>query len=284
MALTIDLLLGEPPSVVHPVVLMGRLLHWLEHRAPAGDRARFVYGLAVACGVPLAWAVAARAFEARTHWLVQGLLLKPTFAGRALLTAGRQIEDALRADDLHSARAGLHALVSRPADDLDPPLVAAAVVESLAENLVDSWLSPLLAYATFGLSGAYAYRAANTADAMWGYHSRDHEWLGKSAARLDDVLNWVPSRLAALLLSLVGPHPLRAMRTWRTDKRATASPNAGQTMSVVAGQLGVRLEKRGAYVLNPAGRLPGWSDIASTRMIVSRAMLIGSGLALAAAR
>jgi adenosylcobinamide-phosphate synthase len=280
VALALDALLGEPPPAVHPVVVMGRVLQWLEQHAPDSDASRFVYGLAAAAGAPLAWGVLAQLVESRAHWLVQGMLLKPTFAGRSLLQAGRHVEDALRAGDLQTARAGLHALVSRPTDELDPPLVAAAAVESLAENVVDSWLSPLLAYAAFGLPGAYAYRAANTADAMWGYRTRQYEWLGKGAARLDDLLNWLPSRLAAVLLLLLGPRPFEALRTVRRDGHATASPNAGMTMAVVAGHLNVRLEKRGQYVLNTDGRLPEWMDLVLTRAMVLRVMLLGAGLVL----
>jgi adenosylcobinamide-phosphate synthase len=91
--------------------------------------------------------------------------------------------------------------VSRRTDDLDSGLIASAAIESLAENYVDSWLAPLAAYSLFGLGGALAYRAANTADAMWGYRSAEYEWLGKGAARLDDVLNWLPARLGGLLLA-----------------------------------------------------------------------------------
>ena len=136
-----------------------------------------------------------------------------------------------------------------------------------------------MAYAVFGLGGAYAYRAANTADAMWGYRTPEYEYLGKCAARLDDVLNLVPARLSALLIACVSAHPTRAIAIWRRDAHQTASPNAGHPMSAIAGALDVRLEKRGHYVLHPEARMPAPADIRGGRRMVARAMLMSAALA-----
>ncbi len=283
MALLLDGLFGEPPARLHPVAWMGHLLNWLEACAPCGGPARLLYGLGVALALPLGWSCLARAVEQRMPWPVQALLLKPTFAGRALLQAGRRVEVALEASDLAQARAELRSLVSRPTSSLDAPLIAAAAIESTAENLVDSWLAPLLAYSVFGLGGAYAYRAVNTADAMWGYRTPRYEQLGKAAARLDDLLNFVPARLGALMLCAVAGQGWRAaMTTWLRDGFKTASPNAGQTMACAAGALGVRLEKEGQYVLGAHSRLPAASDIGRARRLVARAMWVAAALALLA--
>ncbi len=272
---------GEPPAQFHPVVWMGRLLDWLEARAPRHDTARVLYGTFVALAVPLAWACLARGVERLAPWPLQALALKPAFAGRALLDAGRRVEAALEMERLEPARHELRSLVSRPTTSLDPSLVAAAAIESLAENLVDSWLSPLVAYALFGLGGAYAYRAVNTADSMWGYRTPRYERLGKAAARLDDVLNFLPARVGALVLCCVAGRQWRAaLDTWRTDSCLTSSPNAGQTMACAAGALGVRLEKPQHYVLNAAAPLPGVETIARARQLVARAMWLTSSLAL----
>jgi adenosylcobinamide-phosphate synthase len=166
---------------------------------------------------------------------------------------------------------------------LSPSLVAAAAIESLAENLVDSWVAPLLAYASFGLTGAYIYRAVNTADAMWGYRTERYEQLGKTAARLDDLLAFVPARLGALLLVLAGGRGRDSLRVWRHDACRTPSPNAGQPMAAAAGQLHVRLEKPGHYVLNAAAPAPSVADVAAARALVARAMLLAALLALALA-
>jgi adenosylcobinamide-phosphate synthase len=280
LALLVDAWLGEPPAALHPVVWMGRALGWLEARAPRGDRWRLVYGSVVACGLPALWAAFGLTTERFTPWPLQALLLKPTFAGRALLQAGRRVEHALTSGELPRARTELTSLVSRPTAQLDRGLVGAAAIESLAENFVDSWLAPLLAYACFGLGGAYAYRAANTADAMWGYHTPAYEYLGKATARLDDALNLLPARIGALLLICLGSHRCAALDVWRRDATATPSPNAGQSMAAMAGQLGVRLEKPEAYVLNADRPAPSPSDVRRARQAVKVAMVVSATLTL----
>jgi adenosylcobinamide-phosphate synthase len=131
--------------------------------------------------------------------------------------------------------------------------VAGATVESLAENLTDSLTAPLLAYAAGGLPAAWAYRFVNTADAMWGYRTAEFEQLGKSPARLDDLLNWLPARLTGWLLVsaawLAGEDSRGAARTMLAQHNRTASLNAGWTMSAMAGALGVTLSKQAVYRL-----------------------------------
>ena len=281
LALLLDALCGEPPARVHPVVWMGRLLDWLEAGAPRHERARLLYGTFVALAVPLGWACLAREVERFVPWPLHALALKPAFAGGALLEAGHRVEAALEGRQLEQARYELRSLVSRPTACLDASLVAAAAIESLAENLVDSWLAPLLAYSLFGLSGAYAYRAVNTVDAMWGYRTPRYARLGMAAAHLDDVLNFVPARLGALVLCCVaGRHRHAALETWRRDGGLTASPNAGQTMACAAGALGVRLEKPEHYVLNAAAPQPCAESIARARQLVARAMWLTAALAM----
>src|SRR5206468_2954454 len=142
---------------------------------------------------------------------------------------------------------------------------ASAAVESVAENLTDALVAPVCFYLVFGLAGAAAYRAVNTADAMLGYRDGSLEWFGKLAARLDDVLNFVPARLAALGLVAgavaAGEDARGALRMLRRDGALTASPNAGRTMAAMAGALGLTLGKRGAYRLGE-GRPPTAGDVA----------------------
>jgi adenosylcobinamide-phosphate synthase len=280
LALAMDAWLGEPPTAFHPVVWMGNALSWLEGHAPRGPLPRLVYGSVVAVALPGICGLFGAWLERVTPWPVQALALEPAFAGRSLLQAGQRVEQALAESDLDRARSDLRWLVSRPTHDLDGGLIAAAAIESLAENLVDSWVAPLLAYACFGLGGGYAYRAANTADAMWGYRTPEHEHLGKAAARLDDVLNLLPARLAALLLMCVGDRRRASVDVWQRDAGRTPSPNAGQSMGAVAGQLGVRLEKRDTYVLNAAARDPVAEDVARARRLVLAAMFASAALCL----
>jgi adenosylcobinamide-phosphate synthase len=280
LAIAVDFVMGEPPQKVHPVVAMGRALTMLERHAPTSRSARFLYGTCAALVMPIGWGTVGHIAERSAPMPLHAMLLKSAMASRSLLRAGARVETSLRADDILRARTELRALVSRPTQDLDEPLIASAAIESLSENLVDSWIAPLLAYAIFGLGGAYFYRAANTADAMWGYHTPDYEWLGKSGARLDDLLNWFPARLSACLLVACGRHPRQALQVFLRDRGRTSSPNAGQAMAACAGQLGVRLEKAGYYVLNAEGRAPAAQDIAHARYLVARAMLLGTLIAL----
>jgi adenosylcobinamide-phosphate synthase len=282
LAVCLDLACGEPPADLHPVVWLGRLLAFLETSAPRVEPARFAYGLAVATVLPVLVGVLAELGARSLPWPLRALMLKPTFSGKALLDAATRVERSLQHDRLIQARADLRWLVSRPTHALDANLVAAAAIESLAENFVDSWLAPLLMYAACGTGGAYAYRVANTADAMWGYHTPTYEYLGKAAARLDDALNFLPARLGALLLACSARRPVSAVRIWRHDARCTASPNAGQTMAAAAGALQVRLEKPEHYVLYPDARPPTASDIAAARALVARAMCLAVGSALGA--
>ena len=278
-ALALDALCGEPPASVHPVVGMGRTLDWLERHAPAGARGRLAYGVGVAIVYPLAWAATTELALGPAPWPLQALGLKSMLAGRALLEAGREVELALATDDATAGRQHLRALVSRSTEGLDRGHLASAAVESLAENLVDSWLAPMLAYAAFGLGGAAAYRAVNTADAMWGYHSPRYEELGKGLARLDDVLNWLPARVGAGLLVLASGSSA-AIEAWRRDGGLTASPNAGQVMATAAGALGVQLEKVGHYRLNGGAALPAPNTIAASRRLVGRAMVLAAVIAV----
>lgn len=279
VALAWDVVLGEPPAAMHPVVGVGRGLVRLEGAAPRGSTPRFAYGLAVALsGTTVCYLVGSMA-ERTLPWPLQAALLKPAFAGQQLHGAAQRVEEALAAGNLPAARDALRWLVSRDASTLDESLVAAGAIESLAENLVDSWVAPLLAYALFGLGGAWAYRFANTADAMWGYRNERYEWLGKAVARLDDVLNWMPARVGAFCLAIASRQPAAAFAAWGADSHRTASPNAGQTMAAAAGALGVRLEKVEHYVLNADGRAPDAAAIASARALVARAMALAAALA-----
>lgn len=291
LALAFDAAVGEPPAALHPVVAIGRLASALERRAPAGPAwASLVYGGAlVAAVVGAAAGLAGLAgllvdrLALVPRLVVGALLLKPTFAVRALFAAGERVRTALAAGDLEAARAGLRSLVSRDPRALDAPLAAAAAIESLAENASDSVVAPCLAYLLAGLPGAYAYRAANTLDAMIGYRGR-YEHLGKCAARLDDLLNFAPARLTAALIVLgaIGVGDARAAcRVALRDHGRTASPNAGWPMSAMAGALGVQLEKVGHYRLGDPGRAVTADDVRAAQRIVIRGLALGA-LALAA--
>lgn len=269
LALALDLAVGEPPGVLHPVVWIGRLIGALERLAPRAPRAQVLYGTAIATlTAGIAWGGSRLALRG-APWLAP-YLLKSTFAWRALRQAGLQVAASLEQGNLPAARRALRALVSRDTDDLDTSLLAAAAIESLAENLGDSIVAPLLYDACGGVPVALAYRAVNTCDAMIGYRGR-YEYLGKAAARLDDLLNLAPARLsAALLVAAAGRRAWAAGRALR-DAATTPSPNAGWPISAAAGALGVALEKRGVYRLNAAARPPTAADVRRAVALVDRA-------------
>jgi adenosylcobinamide-phosphate synthase len=180
----------------------------------------------------------------------------------------------------------MSALVSRDPSSITTEQAAAATVESVSENLTDSFVGPLLAFAMFGLPGAVAYRAINTLDSMIGYHGR-YEYLGKASARVDDFINLIPARLTAMLLvtsSLVlpGQNISSAWRIMWRDHARTESPNAGWTMSGMAGALGITLEKVGYYRLGDQTRAIEPQDITraihSMYLVAAEASLLAIGI------
>ncbi len=203
--------------------------------------------------------------------LIEGIGLKPCFALRMLAGAGRSVRLALEQGDLPAARNALQSLVSRDCSGLTAELAGAAAIESLAENLSDSVVAPLLYYTLLGLPGAAAYRLFNTFDSMIGYHGQ-YEYLGKAAARLDDVLNVLPARLTALLIialaPLFGGSQLKAWHIWRRDAYKTASPNAGHPMAAAAGALGLQLEKVGHYTLGDKDKVMTASGVRQAEQMV----------------
>ena len=201
---------------------------------------------------------------------------------RGLASAARGVAAALARGDLPAARAAVgRDLASRPTAALDAGQLASATIESVAENLTDAFLAPACFFLAFGLPGAAVYRAVNTADAMFGYRAGTLERFGKVAARLDDLLNWIPARLAGWSLvagaALVGESAARAASVMRRDRDRTASPNSGWTMAAMAGALGLTLEKPGAYRLGDGPR-PAVADIRRSLRVFGAGALL-SGLA-----
>ncbi len=290
LALLLDRFLPEPPARVHPVVWMGRLINGLERWAPRRPATALAYGavgvaLTIGAWGALTWLAILGLTELGTvaYLLGGAILLRTSFTARGLIAAGESTRAALEREDLDDARASLQSLVSRDRAELSAPLVAASAIESVAENTTDSYIAPWLAFAVLGVPFAVAYRATNTLDSMWGKRDR-YEYLGKCAARLDDLVNLVPARLSALLLLLSAPPlGLPARRGWRImlrDQRTTQSPNAGWTMSAMAGLLGRRLEKPGHYDLGAEFPRPDAADIGRCNRLAAGAALLGVILAL----
>ncbi len=286
LALGLDRLLPEPPAKVHPVVWMGRAITAMERVAPTRPFPAFLFGCLIVVTVAggstvLAWlAMDALASVHPLAYVFGGaVILRTTFTVRGLSSAANMTRQALDGGRLVAARESLRNLVSRDPSGLTVPLVAASAIESVAENTTDSYIGPWLAFAVLGVPGAVAYRAVNTLDSMLGYRGK-YEYLGKAAARLDDAVNLVPARIAALLLLLSGALArLPVRRGWsimRRDNRFTASPNAGLTMSAMAGLLGTRLEKPGHYCLGEGLREPGARDIGAAIRVADGTAILGT--------
>ena len=293
LAVLIDLTLGEPPMWAHPTVWMGRQLSFIEKRMPKQGIPALVAGFLIASVLPVAWCVAAyfTAFwlkEVHTvaYIFVAAVLLKTTFSVRLLHREAALIRGYLDQDDLVAVRGRMPSLVSRDPSSLTAAQATAATVESVSENINDSFLAPWLFFALFGLPGAFAFRMINTLDSMVGYRGF-YEYLGKASAKLDDLVNLIPARLAGLLLVLSsgflpGQKFSRAWSImWRHHGR-TQSPNAGWTMAGMAGALGVQLEKDDpelGYKLGELERPIEPKDI--TRTIQSMYMVGFFGLVIA---
>lgn len=258
-ALLLDRFLGEYPEALHPVVWIGKVVSLLLRLAPrSGWWFQFVFGVFLAGSVS-ALSMAAAWGTLRLATMVPGLemilgafLLKASFALRELGAAAERVRTLVETGDLPRAREALRSLCSRDPAQLDEEALLAATVESLAENASDSFVAPLFYFLLFGIPGAIAYRAINTLDAMVGYRG-PFEALGKASARLDDVANWVPARLTAALFLLAswvtGRDIAGGWRIFRRDRAKTPSPNGGRPMAMMAGLLGVQLEKKGVYAL-----------------------------------
>ncbi len=256
-ALVLDALFGEMAlllrNALHPVVAIGRVVGWLDrklNRPERGESPRFWRGVFTAAAVALlaggfGWLVAALARGLPGGWLIEALLVAILLAQRSLYEHVAAVARALRQDGLAGGRAAIRHLVSRDPASLDEPGIARAALESLAENFADAVVAPLFWYAAAGLPGICAYKAINTADSMIGYRSNRYAAFGKAAARADDIANWIPARLAALVTviaaALTGNDAARAARVIRRDARTHASPNAGWPEAAFAGALGLAL-------------------------------------------
>lgn len=290
LALLMDLLGRELPARLHPTVWIGYTVGRMERYGPRSRAAGLMFGAFMTLAIPGFWALAAWAAAAGLQtihplaYLAGGaLLLKSTFALKMLHQVANGAMNLARSGDLPALRENMRSLVSRDVSSMTPGQAIAATVESVSENTTDSFIAPWLAFALFGLPGAFAYRAINTLDSMIGYRG-EYEYLGKVAARLDDLVNLVPARLTGVMVALgssvlPGQRPGPAWRIMWRDHSRTASPNAGWTMSGMAGALGVELVKEGHYRLGDATRPLEALDIA--RAVNTMYLVAGLGLLVA---
>lgn len=242
-----DRVLGEAKRF-HPLVGFGRWAGGVERACrrlffgtnETGMRLAGLLAWALAVLPWVALALWLRALHPQAHWAVDIMLLYFALGGRSLAEHAQAVATPLAAGDLDAARERVGWIVSRDTRALDAEGVAKAATESVLENGNDAVFGALLWFVLGGGAGVVLFRLANTLDAMWGYRTPRHLHFGWAAARIDDLLNWLPARLTALTYALLG-RTRKALECWRTQAPAWDSPNAGPVMAAGAGALGVRL-------------------------------------------
>ena len=271
VALIIDLVFGELPTRIHPVVIMGSIIGFFKNIfIKIKNR---LSGLLVVICVCLSSAIILyiiyliSSVNVVLIFIVFSILLSSTFSVKMLLGTAMDVSDALN-DNIDRARQLVSYLVSRNTDELTEGFIVSAAIESLTENITDSYVAPVLYYFIFGLiilirpndNAVFFlllipmfYRISNTMDAMLGYETDELKNIGYVPAKLDDILNYIPSRIAGLfvvlsayLLKLNGRNAFRVMMR---DARKCPSPNSGYTMASTAGALDIQLVKQDTYVL-----------------------------------
>ncbi len=304
MASLLDAALGDPNWFPHPVRVMGRSIAWLDHRVRTIAQSAMslrMAGICLAVGLPLlTYAVGAVIIDEAEQvagWLGSALtvgLAWTTLAARDLWDHVCAVQRLLAVDNIPAARRAVAMIVGRDTDELSASEIARATVETIAESTADGVIAPLLYLAIGGAPLALAYKAVNTLDSMIGHRDERYVDFGWASARLDDLANWIPARVAAVLLIfgawLVTGQPARASNGWRVfrrDGQKHPSPNSGRPEAAMAGVMGVRLGGVNVYagvaqdrpVLGREGREPTPDDITLAGTIMVAATGIGVCLA-----
>ena len=258
----LDCLLGDPEKMPHPVIWMGkaisRLEKWLRRHLPQTPKGERTGGRILAFALPVGTLVISGGLCWLFWWIhpLLGLALQilwcwQALAMRCLAKESRNVYRSLKTEGLEAGRNAVARIVGRDTAQLSEQGVIKATVETVAENFSDGVLAPLLYMLIGGAPLALAYKAINTMDSMVGYKNDKYLHFGRAAAKLDDVANYIPSRIAALLWivasPLAGGNRYTYRKIWRRDRRNHASPNSAQTESACAGSLGIQLAGPASY-------------------------------------
>ncbi|MHC1627612.1 MAG: cobalamin biosynthesis protein [Candidatus Nezhaarchaeales archaeon] len=267
LAFVFDLAMGDPPSRLHLVVWMGYVIEKVKKLNRGSRSARRVLGVLAAIAIIALFSIPVYLvlkvlsnMSYIAYIIIAGLLLKFSFAFRSLADYTKPIAERLMAGDIDGARSFIPYIARRDPAKLNEELMVSTAVESIAESTVDGITSPLFYFALFGVPGAIAYRVANTLDSMLGYKTQELKDFGWFSAKLDTILNFVSSRLTALLIAfsawLLKLNGKTSLKIALRDHSKTESLNAGWPMSAMAGALNVRLVKVGFYELgDPVNKL-----------------------------
>jgi adenosylcobinamide-phosphate synthase len=254
----LDLLVGDPPWLPHPVRLIGRLATWAEPRCRALIRQEYLAGAVFAVGIVAAvgggvwlalWGL--QKIHPLLAWLAMVYFMFTGLAVRDLAQEARAVWRVLQAQELGKARQRLSRLVGRDTESLDAPEVVRATVETVAESTVDGIIAPIVFAVLGGAPALWAYKAINTLDSMVGHREAPYTYFGWAAARLDDVANFIPARLGLWLFALgtltAGGRAGQCLWIGLRDGHKHPSPNAGMAEAAMAGALGVRLGGKNTY-------------------------------------
>ena len=263
LAFLIDIVIGEYPDRIHPTIGIGKIITYLKRKAknqnPRIEKANGVL-MAIAIMMVVALPVFVLLFWFRTlpygeiiYILVGAILFKATFAITGMGQYTKPIAEALRKKDMAASRKWLPYIVRRDPNTLNERQIISAAVESIAESTTDGITAPFFFFAFFGVPGAFVYRVVNTLDSMVGYKNAEYKNIGWFSANLDTITNYIPARVTAYLMvaaAFLSHEDWReSYRILQRDKHKTASPNAGYTISAMAGALNIQLEKQGHYTL-----------------------------------
>lgn len=284
LAVLLDLWLGEPQTR-HPLSGFGRLVLVVEQRCLQPNFPAFWQKLS---GLS-AWMLLVLPFSILIYFLQQffwlNLIFSPLIlyfciAPQSLKQHGMAVYEALQQQDLPLARQKVAMIVSRDTSESDELAVRRAAIESLLENGADAVFAPLFWFMIGGAAGAVFYRLSNTLDAMWGYKNQRYLHYGWAAARIDDVLNYVPARLTALSYAALGETRL-ALHCWKTQAKGLESPNAGVVMTAGAGALNLQLGGAARYhgklkqkPLFGGDKLPDDNAIVSASQLVFKTLIL----------
>ncbi len=280
LAIFLDLLWGELPASIHPVVFMGKIIeilkpYLLEFKNKLSGFFLTVILLSLFI-IPLYFILQFLQFNLIIYILLSGFILFSTFAIKGLINSVLQVKKQLNID-INQARLSVSYLVSRDTSNLSQEELISAAVESLTENITDSVVSPLFYTFFLGVLGGMAYRVINTLDAMVGYKDEINRDIGWFPARLDDLANYVPARLTGMIMvisaAFIGLDWRSSYQTMIDEARKTPSPNSGYPMAAAAGALGVQLEKKGSYTLG-VSKNPLNTDIIEQALLLSQITII----------
>jgi len=256
-ALIYDFIIGEKPLFIHPTILFGKFIScfekkfWRNSILMGGLLTFFTILIALSIGFVLNLIYIHTPIY--IFFPIAVFILKSTFSINEMGRATKRIITPLEKNDLDNARKYLSFIVSRDTKKLDRYHILSGNLECIGESFIDSIVSPLFFFMIFGFYGCLVFRAVNTLDSMVGYKNERYILFGKISARLDDVLNFIPSRIGVLITlfcSLIFNYSLkRSFETYRKCHNTTESPNSGHIMSLYAGIFGVKLEKKGYYTI-----------------------------------